>query len=125
MPDLDTGHPNMCVASVQVLRKAGHDIGAAAEELTLMEAEHAGQLKVVTAVRKAAKQPTVRWGTGYWAGFADAWGFRLVWFELAGDGQTSQSSRRGSEVPGVCAPPLSSDTRRYFACGSLLFGRAW
>ena len=27
-----------------------------------MEAEHAGQLKVVTAVRKAAKQPTVRSG---------------------------------------------------------------
>ena len=47
----------------QVLRKAGNDIGAAAEELTLLEAEHAGQQKVVTATRKAAvtaKQPTVR-----------------------------------------------------------------
>ena len=45
-----------------MLRKAGNNIGAAAEELTLLEAEHAGQQKVLTATRKAAatKQPTVR-----------------------------------------------------------------
>jgi len=53
---------NMHDSARQVLRKAGNDIGAAAEELTLLEAEHAGQQKVVTATRKAAvaaKQPTV------------------------------------------------------------------
>ena len=49
-----------------MLRKANNDIGAAAEELTLLEAEHAGQQKVVIATRKAAaKQLTVRLDQGF------------------------------------------------------------
>ncbi len=65
-----------------MLRKAGNDIGAAAEELTLLEAEHAGQQKVVTATRKAAvaaKQPMVRWGPD-----AEVVGVRLRRYGAAG-----------------------------------------